>query len=235
MHELLQHQINSIVLFSTLMFVEGGQFLWFALHPKFSFLWKSDITDYLRLALRFIQVCCSSYFAYILQVDYFLGEGDSNFFFVFFCFAAIIQLVIALGIAIVIYSLHKDKKKISPLSTSLLNLMSFYCLLIKTIAPLPFFHIFVASLICRDGDPILPKEQCFNGINLAVFILAIPCIIIFFIFSLVTNLLYIDLNPSSNAIFAAPYAHIELVKLTLKLIVPVYVVIDYDVNFWKFK
>lgn len=56
MHELTRNQVFTVLLYKILLVIEALQFIWYAIHPRFSFLWKSDIIDGIRDAMKFCQV-----------------------------------------------------------------------------------------------------------------------------------------------------------------------------------
>ncbi len=56
MHELLQAQICSPFLFKFFYLIESLQFLFFAVHPSLTFVWKSKIVEYFRDVLSYIEV-----------------------------------------------------------------------------------------------------------------------------------------------------------------------------------
>jgi len=56
MHELLQCQLNSASLYNFLLLVEAGQFLWFAIHPDYNFLWQTSFSQYPRDIVKYLQV-----------------------------------------------------------------------------------------------------------------------------------------------------------------------------------
>ena len=63
---------------------------------------------------------------------------------------------------------------------------------------------------------------------------AIIATIIFLFFSLLFNLLYVDLNPNSTIPFASPQSKINLFKLGLKGLLPFYIAFDYSVKLIKY-
>lgn len=56
MHELLQCQIAFPMFFNLLLVIECFQFLWYAIHPDFDFLWDTDFSHYPRDIIKFFQV-----------------------------------------------------------------------------------------------------------------------------------------------------------------------------------
>jgi len=52
MNEILQFKTTSIVIFSILLLIEAAQFLWYTVHPDLSFLWQTNLADYLRVILH---------------------------------------------------------------------------------------------------------------------------------------------------------------------------------------
>ena len=56
MHELLQSQITSSLLYKLLITIETVQFLWFSVHSNFAFLWKSETATIFRDAIKYLQV-----------------------------------------------------------------------------------------------------------------------------------------------------------------------------------
>jgi len=113
--------------------------------------------------------------------------------------------------------------------TYALKVLSSYMLLVSTILALPFFNIYLSSLICFDEDSIHGDSQCYQGIYFLHLIVAIVGFIIHFVTMILATSFYIDLNPWSTVPFAAPQSKINLMKVLIKIGVALYIILDYNV------
>jgi len=62
MHELTLNQAFSIWFYKLLLIIEALQFIWYAFHPNFNFLWDSGVFDSFQDFIRYFQVLFLSYF-----------------------------------------------------------------------------------------------------------------------------------------------------------------------------
>ena len=111
------------------------------------------------------------------------------------------------------------------------RITNLWTLLIKTAALLPVSQVFVVAVACRNNDIFHKNVQCYSKnmhfFNLALGVTGGAGLILY---SLLAQLLFIDLNPSSNVVFAAPRSYLEVFKLFLKLATPLYFVLDSEVS-----
>jgi len=56
MHEIVEVCVNSKIFYKLLLLVEAIQFLWYSIHPNFSFLWTNKYADYPRSIAKYVQV-----------------------------------------------------------------------------------------------------------------------------------------------------------------------------------
>jgi len=152
-------------------------------------------------------------------------------------FLALVYLVFAIEIIMVIlgcaitYKILKSKRKSSTFLTYSLKIFSLYALFTNTIITIPFFNVLINALYCNSSDPVHANMQCYNGFYFLHLACSIISFFIMLFFSLLFNLLYIDLNPNSTIPFAAPQSKINLFKLGLKALLPFYFAFDFNVKF----
>jgi len=112
MHELLQCQFSTPYLHSFLLLVEAGQFLWYAIHPDFKFLWQTEFAQYPRNIVEY------------LQVDALFRQGDIGFYYtILFIFGAA-MFVILICLIFILAKLEASMKKTSTVVYYLLRLLS---------------------------------------------------------------------------------------------------------------
>ena len=140
-----------------------------------------------------------------------------------------LQLFVFVCVVFVVVKLERIKKRRSGLLFYVLKLLDLYSLLLTTIAPIPLFQIFFVAIICRDNDPFHGSATCYQGVQLGNMVVGVVGVFCLTIFSFVTQLLYVELNPSSTIPLAASQSKIGLFKLAMKIALPLYVTIDYNV------
>ena len=128
------------------------------------------------------------------------------------------------------YQCLNSKRKSSTFLTYSLKIFSLYALLLNTIITIPFFNIFLATLYCQKDSPVHPNTSCYSGLYFLHIASAIIGMILMLIFCFMFTLLYIDLNPNSSIPFASPQSKINLFRLAIKFILPLYFTLDYSVN-----
>jgi len=133
-------------------------------------------------------------------------------------------------LGLIIWKLDQSKRKTSTILIYTLKLFSFYILLLKTIAPIPLFQAFVTTLYCEEDDPYHEELECYSGSHLIHVIVASVGIAIAFIYGLMTSLFCIDINPASTLPYAAPLSKMGVLKFFGKLILVIYITIDYKVE-----
>ena len=134
-------------------------------------------------------------------------------------------------VILALVKLDKARKKTSNIVFYVIRLLGLYALVLKTIAPIPLFNIFLAAIFCNSYNTLVEHQTCFQDFNLFCFIIGIIGLVTTILFSLAAELFCIDLNPNSTAPFAAPLSNINLAKLLLKFVLPFYLVIDVNVSF----
>jgi len=216
-HAILQSQLTSPYLYYALIIIEAGQFLWFAIHPGYPFLWTGGLSNYPRDVIKYV------------QADFLLREQGESFFYAFLYTAFGLQILVLIFIIIILLRLERSKKRGSTLVFYLVRFVGLYAILLKTVGPIPLFQIFFSAVICHENDIFTNTSNCYQGISFINAIVGVLGLIILFFFSFFTHLLFIDPNPSSNIPFAAPLSNIDIYKLALKIILPLYFVIDQSV------
>ena len=137
--------------------------------------------------------------------------------------------MILLGIVTAL-QLTRSKKKSSTIVTYSLKVLSAMNILMSTVFSIPIFNIYLSSIICFDKDKIHTNVQCYQGIYFLHLATGILGLIISLIWFLMLTALYIDLNPWSTLPFAAPRSKLPLLRLLLKLVVIIYIILDYNVS-----
>jgi len=222
MHELLQAQLTTPLTYNFLLLIEAIQFFWFTIHSQFDFLWAADFADWIRKAVKYF------------QVDAALRESTSSgiFLILFYIFFAMQLIMLLLAIVTAIY-LAKSKRKTSTVLTYSLKVLSVYGLLINHVLALPAFQLFINAMICNDEDSMHGGLKCYEGIYFFHLVMGIIGFITFFSTSILFCLLYNELNPYSKIPFASPQSKINLGKVLLKIVIPLYFTLDYKANLVK--
>ena len=218
LHEIIQCQLSTPLIYQLLVFIEVLQFFWYAIHPNFDFLWDVNFSTWVRTAVEYF------------QFDSILNDDNNSIFVIILYLVFSIQILsvlIAIGTA---YLLSKSKKKSSTMVTYSLKILSSYMLLMSTVFALPVFNIYLSSLICFDEDFIHGDVKCYEGIYFLHLVIAIIGFIIHFVTMILATSFYIDLNPWSTVPFAAPQSKINLLKVLTKIAIVLYIVIDYKRN-----
>ena len=157
-----------------------------------------------------------------------------NVFLVLLYFVFAIQIIMVILVCAITYKILKSKRKSSTFLTYSLKIFSLYALFTNTIITIPFFNVLINAVYCNSSDPVHINFQCYSGLYLMHMAAAIIAFIIMLFFSMLFNLLYVDLNPNSTIPFASPQSKINLFKMGLKALLPFYVAFDYSVNFKNF-
>ena len=131
----------------------------------------------------------------------------------------------------VIYYRIKYNNKKSTLINYALKIFGLYALLLNTVLTIPFFQIFLATIYCDPADEIHVDMVCYSGIYFLHLIVACIGILLLVAFTLLFTLLYIDLNPNSSIPFAASQSKLSIVKLAIKIMLPLYIVLDFKVAY----
>lgn len=165
----------------------------------------------------------------ILQLDALLEQNDENFFIIALYIVFAIIFLNLLLFFFITFRIQKSRKKTSTILTYFIKIFSIYALLLNKILAIPFFNILLGTLICFEDDKLHGNLSCYSGIYFLHFVIALLGLIIQLFFSIFFHLLFIDLNPCSNLQFAAPQSRLNLIRLMIKLALPLYIIIDYKV------
>jgi hypothetical protein len=179
------------------------------------FLWHTDVLTYIRDAVQYF------------QLNYVINNGDSNVNVIILYIVFGLMLFVLLLVAGVIYKISTSKKTTSTFLTYSIKILSLFALLLTSIATLPFYNIFISFIYCNSNNPASAAFTCYSGIYFLHLIIAVVGIILLTAYSLMFTMLYIDLNPSSAIPFAAPQSRLNLYRLVLKVLILVYVIIDF--------
>jgi len=132
-------------------------------------------------------------------------------------------------------SISSPEKKASTILTYALKAVSFFAILITTVLTIPFINIFIATFYCSQDDPIHGDMDCYSGLYLLHFVMAIIGTALLLVYLLMFLPFFIDINPWSALPFASPQTIVPFGKLLMKFFAPGYFVIDYagslDVQF----
>jgi len=114
-----------------------------------------------------------------------------------------------------------------------LKALSGYNLLLTTILAFPFFDIFMATFICRNDDDKHGDMECYKGIYFLHIVVAIIGMVILLVTTYIFGLLSMDLNPWSKVPYAAPGSRMNIIKLSFKILIILYVNLDYNNDLTK--
>ena len=103
-----------------------------------------------------------------------------------------------------------------------MKILNMYALCICTILTLPIFNIFWSFLLCYKESPMTQNFECYEGVYIVHLVVSIAGLALSLIFSLTFTLLYIDLNPCSQLPFAAPQSRLNVFRLLLKIVIPLW-------------
>ena len=164
-----------------------------------------------------------------LKVDQFFRQGDSSFFYAFLYLSCVVQLVALLCLVVILWKFEESKRKSSTVVYYTLRLVSYYTLLLITIAPIPIFNTFLEALICTTDDSLKSDSNCYEGYNLVNTIFAAMALAVFVPLCLIAQFLHIDENPASDIPFAGPQSNLGMFKLAIKIALAIYTTLDGDV------
>ena len=142
------------------------------------------------------------------------------------------QLVVLISIIIILIKFEENKRRNSTIVYYVLRLLSYYSLIIITIAPLPLFNTLFEAIICKSDDPLNNAIECYEGYNLANVIIAALALAVSVPFCFIAQLLHIDYNPASSIPFAGPQSNLGMFKLGIKVGLALYTTLDGDVIFF---
>lgn len=142
-----------------------------------------------------------------------------------------IQVFVILAKLLITCQILRNKKKTSTFTTYSIKFLSLYAVLVQTILTIPFAEVFYTSFYCQDGDSIHGTTECYSGLYFLYLAIGIIGFILYLTLIILYSLLYADINPSSTIPFASPQSRIGLLKLILKLALPLYFVLDTKVHF----
>jgi len=226
MDELSKSQIFTVNLYKLLLLIETLQFLWFIFNPKYDFLWDTRIFTWVQTALRYF------------QFDGILSNSNDGTLFVTFLYIAFIFTIIMMIITILTTVVFVNRKdRIHAVNSSTLNYalktLSGYNLLLTTILAFPFYHIFMATFICRNDDDKHGDIECYKGIYFVHLVVAIVGMVFLLVTTYIFGLLSMDLNPWSKVPYAAPGSKMNVIKLSFKILIILYINLDYKSNLKK--
>lgn len=138
-----------------------------------------------------------------------------------------VELFIALLMWFIIRSFDNPNKRNSTLLTYSVKIVSLFGMLITTVFVIPFFNIFVATFYCNDDDNVHGEMECYSGIYIVHFAMAVIGTMMFVAYLVIFTPFFTDLNPWSPLPTAAPMSLVPFVKLLMKLFGPAYFVIDF--------
>ena len=217
MHELLQTNIVSSFLYKILIIIETIQLLYYSIHPRMDgFLWSTSVLSGIRSAIQ--------YFQFQKVID----DGNTSITLALLYVTFGIMILVLLLMIGVMFMISREKKSTSTLLTYAIKILSLFAIILTTIGTVPFLNAFVAILYCVSSASASVNFQCYQGIYFLHVALSVIGLILLIIYSIVFNMLYIDLNPSSTIPFAAPQSRIGLYRLLLKTIIIIYIVTDYS-------
>lgn len=223
LHELIQHNIVTKWFYILLLIIETAQYIWFMVHPRFDFLWTTDVANGMRKAIQY------------LQVDYIINQNNSTIFLACLYTVLAVELVFGVLIYYVIRSISNPNRKNSTILTYSIKAVSLFAVLMNTVLALPFFEVFVAAFYCNKDDYVHGDFECYQGIYLVHFVLAIFGAFAYIAYNLMFLPFFIDLNPWSDLPFAAPQSIVPFGKFLMKVFAPGYFIIDFkgslDVQF----
>ena len=163
-----------------------------------------------------------------------IESGDTNIILIFL-YTAFSFLIIIL-IVIIFCSIKQDKGlvKNSALVTYSMKILNFFAIAITTIFTLPFYNIFFSVIVCYNDSPISKNFQCYEGTYYIHFTVALIGLFLLVVFSVIFTMLYIDLNPCSQLPFAGPQSYLNQFRLIIKIVIPLWFIIDYKGKYHLF-
>ncbi|KAL4478284.1 hypothetical protein ABPG72_016596 [Tetrahymena utriculariae] len=219
-HELLQSQVGSPLIYNLLILIETLQLNYYAIHPLLNkYIWNTNFLSYYQQLIQYFQ------FNYILK-----GSQATTFLAILYiCFS--INFIVIILMVIATNKIVTNQKKNSTFLSYGVKFLATYGLLVTTIIPLPFFNSYLATLICSVDSPYTQNQSCYSGLYFFHLTIAVLGMIIFIFLCLVFTFMFIDMNPSSSIPFASPQTLMPLIKLAMKFLLPFYVTIDYGGKF----
>ncbi|EAR98621.2 PAS domain S-box protein (macronuclear) [Tetrahymena thermophila SB210] len=219
-HEVLQSQVGSPLIYNLLILIETLQLNYYAIHPLLNkYIWNTNFLSYYQQLIQYFQ------FNYLLK-----GSQATTFLAILYiCFS--INIIVIILMIIATNKIVTNQKKNSTFLSYGIKILATYGLLVTTIIPLPFFNSFLATLICSVDSPYTQNMNCYSGLYFLHLTIAIIGMLIFIFLCLVFTFMFIDMNPSSVIPFASPQTLMPLIKLGMKVLLPFYVTIDYGGKF----
>ncbi|KAL4450352.1 hypothetical protein ABPG74_009058 [Tetrahymena malaccensis] len=219
-HELLQSQVGSPLIYNLLILIETVQLNYYAIHPLLnSYIWHTNFLSYYQQLIQYFQ------FNYILK-----GSQATTFLAILYiCFS--INIIVIILMIIATNKIVTNQKKNSTFLSYGVKFLATYGLLVTTIIPLPFFNSYLATLMCSVDSPYTANLTCYSGLYFLHLTIAVIGMMIFIFLCLVFTFMFIDMNPSSSIPFASPQTLMPLIKLGMKFLLPLYVTVDYGGKF----
>ena len=140
-----------------------------------------------------------------------------------------IQFITVITMIYILVKSLRNHKKQSTFLTYCLKVCSVYALLLTTATTIPFYNVFFAALYCRENDNIHQNIDCYKGLYWLHVCVAVIGLSMLAVTSTIFTLLYTDVNPTLQIPFASPQNRIPLLKLVLKIGLPLYTTFDYTV------
>lgn len=191
------------------------QVIYYSIHPNLNFLWDTKSIDYLRVVIQYF------------QINSILENGNSSVVLTILYFVFSLNILVIIMIITISCKMSAAQKNKSTFLTYGIKILSGYGLLLNTIATIPFYNIYLATIYCKQDSPVTKEFTCNQGVYILHLLVSIFGIIFQLVLSLLFTTLYIDLNPSSNIPFAAPQSSTNLFRLVVKIFLPFYMIIDY--------
>lgn len=115
---------------------------------------------------------------------------------------------------------------------SLHKVVAIQFVLINTIFTIPIFNVSIITLYCDASGDYYPSDYvCYNLNHIVLCALAGICLLVIVVVTLLNWLIFYDKDPTSRSFLAVPSNLSRLGKMLVKILPPIYFVIDVGKNY----
>ena len=218
MHKIISSSRCSIFFYQVLIVIECFQFVYYSIHPSLSFYFENRYLSIIRGIIQYF------------QFNYLLSNSSSSLYLILLYLSMSIQILILIMVGIILFLFILHKKKSAGIVLILFKIIGLYCLLMTTVLNLPFFNIFIVAFKCDQKLSIFEDISCYQGFHYLHLVVSGFGLFFWGLISMMLLMFFHETNPMSKLPFSSPPSQIFYLKLIIKMVLPLYYLIDLNVR-----
>lgn len=218
MHKIISNSNCSVFFYQILIVIEFVQFVYYSIHPSLSFYFENRYLSIIRGIIQYF------------QFNYLLSTSTSSLYLILLYLSFSIQFLILVMVVIILFLFIRHKKKSAGVVLILFKILGLYCLLMTTVLTLPFFNIFIVAFRCNQSLSIFQDISCYQGFHFMHLVISGFGLFFWGLISMVLLMFFHETNPISKLPFSSPLSQVFFLKLIIKMLLPLYYLIDNNVS-----